>query len=263
MGAELLEISIIIINWNTKDLLRACLESIYKYPPNVDYEIIVVDNASTDDSPRMVKTDFPQVRLIQNQANLGFAKANNQAIRQSESNFILLLNSDTEVTEGSISGLYQLAQMNAKAAITGPLIRNPNNKIEESCGQIQTPFAILATKLQRLSPRLLGFMRKWASHRTPSGIEQVGWLTGACMLIRRSALNEVGLFDEKIFMYFEDADLCYRLSKADWLMIVDSSIEVFHHRGGTNANRQKRSDSAYKSSMRYFYNKHFFHFLIA
>lgn len=257
--SKILVITIIIVNWNTKDMLKTCLNSIYRYPPEATFEVFVVDNASSDGSSEMVKAEFPQVRLIQDEANLGFAKANNKAIRQSNSNFVLLLNSDAEVFEGSIDRLYDLAQSDPGIAVTSPLIRNPNNRIEESCGQTQTPIAIFATKLRRLSPGLFGFMKKRASHKVPEGLEQVGWVTGACMMIRRSALDEVGLFDENIFMYFEDADLCYRLNKAKWRIVVDSSIEMFHHRGGGVAS--KKSSLAYKKSRRYFYIKHFLPFL--
>jgi len=250
------EISIIIVNWNTKDFLRACLESVYKYPPAVDFDVVVVDNASTDGSQEMVEADFPQARLIQNEANMGFAKANNQAIRESKARFALLLNSDAEVLDGSIDGLYNLLVKNPKVAVAGPLIRNPGGRIEESCGAIQTPFAILATKLTRLNSTLFRFMRKWASHRKPQGLERVDWVTGACMMIRCSALDQVGLFDENIFMYFEDADLCYRMRKAGWLIMVDSSIEIFHYRGASNSGK-KRSSISYKKSRRYFYSKHF------
>jgi len=250
------EIAIIIVNWNTKDLLRACLESIYKYPPHVDFEVIVVDNASTDGSPEMVKAEFPQVVLIQNEENVGFAKANNQAIRQSESNFVLLLNSDTEVLKGSIDELYGLMQETPKIGIAGPLIRNSGNQIEESCGNIQTPIAILATKLSRISPALASFTRRLASHRTPKGLECVGWVTGACMLIRRTMLNDIGLFDESFFMYFEDSDLCYRASRAGWHVMVDESIEIFHHRGASKAIKSQ-PNKFYRKSMRRFYGKHF------
>lgn len=251
------EISVVIVNWNTKDLLRACLESVYKYPPAVDFDVVVVDNASTDGSQEMVKANFPQARLIQNEANVGFAKANNQAIRESKADFVLLLNSDAEVLEDSINGLYNLLTKNPKVAVVGPLIKNPGGRIEESCGAIQTPLAIIATKLYRLSPTLFRFMRSWTSHRVPVGLEKVGWVTGACMMLRKAALDESGLFDENIFMYFEDADLCYRIGRMGWDVLVDSSIEIFHHRGASDSG-QKKSNPAYRKSMWYFYKKHFF-----
>ncbi len=222
-----MELSVIIVNWNTRELLAACLDSLTAGQALVfegdgdsgpggllTAEIFVVDNASTDGSPAMVRERFPQVRLIQNAENIGFARANNQAIRQSRGRYVLLLNSDTEVYPGALPRLLEFMAECPRAGGCGPRLLNADGSLQESCQPMLTP--------GREFWRLLFLERLWRQATycqtdwdmlTPRPVEVI---KGACLLLRRTALQQVGLLDEQYYIYTEEVDLCYRLLQSGW-----------------------------------------------
>jgi N-acetylglucosaminyl-diphospho-decaprenol L-rhamnosyltransferase len=209
-----LDISIVIINWNTKELLARCLQLVLKAGEGLESEVLVVDNASTDGSAAMVQKRFPQVHLIENQENVGFARANNQVIGSSQGQYVLLLNSDTEIHPGALETLVEFMEVHPQAGGCGPRLLNPDGSLQSSCHPMLTPWREFwrLMFLDRLWRRATYVQERW-DQETPRRVEVI---KGACLLLRRAALNQVGLLDERYFMYTEEMDLCYRLSQAGW-----------------------------------------------
>ncbi|MBN2394322.1 MAG: glycosyltransferase family 2 protein [Anaerolineae bacterium] len=223
-----MDLSIIIVNWNTKELLARCLESIgASFVPQdtktvdllasrepISYEVFVADNASTDGSAVMVREHFPEVHLIENSENVGFARANNQAIPQSTGRYMLLLNSDTEVHPGALEELVQFMEARSQVGGCGPRLLNADGSLQASCHPMLTPgreFWRLMF-LDRIWRRATYDQQRW----DPSIPRQVEVIKGACFLLKREALDQVGLLDGQYFMYTEEMDLCYRLLQAGW-----------------------------------------------
>ncbi len=236
-----MDLSIIIVNWNTRGMLAGCLESVFgpsglgieqeseKYMGQqaLTAEVIVVDNASSDGSAEMVAKHFPQVHLLRNQENLGFAAGNNQAIRQSTGRYLLLLNSDTELYPGALQGLVSFMDENPKAGGCGPLLLNDDDSLQPSCHPMLTPereFWRLMF-LDRLWRRATYNQESWPKS-APRPVEVI---KGACFLLRKAALDQVGLLDDGYFMYTEEMDLCYRLLEAGWHLWWAPQAVVKHY----------------------------------
>ncbi|MBN1259951.1 MAG: glycosyltransferase family 2 protein, partial [Anaerolineae bacterium] len=209
------DLSVIVVNWNTCELLAGCLKSLeddFRNPQDLNIRIIVVDNASTDGSAEMVRARFPWVQLIENVENVGFARANNQAIRITTTPYVLLLNSDTRVHEGAFRTLVAFMETHPETGAAGPYLYNADGSLQPSCHPILTPgreFWRLSFA-DRLLPLATYPMHRWNSD-TPRKVEVI---KGACLLLRRDALDQVGVLDEGFFMYSEEMDLCHRLLKA-------------------------------------------------
>lgn len=250
-----MELSIIIINWNTRDLLEQCLDSLFRSTGIQELEVFVVDNASRDYSPEMVKERFPQVHLIANDTNIGFAAANNQAARLSTGEYILLLNSDTIVRSGAIDTLAQFLDNHQRVGAVGARLLNADSSLQYSC----SPLPGLGREFKRMfhlpGVRQDGYyeMADWDINTS----RQVGVLLGACMLIRRKALDQVGLLDEDYFMYTEEVDLCYRIARAGWQLFWVPAAEVVHF--GGQSTRQASDEMflrLYESKLLYFRKHH-------
>lgn len=245
-----MDLSIIIVSWNTVDLLAQCLTSIYTYPPNYTFEVLVVDNASTDRSVQMVREQFPQVELIENKTNLGFAGANNQAIRQSTGRYVLLLNPDTEVKPQAFDTLVDFMGTHAQVGATGARTLNPDGTLQTSCYPAPTLF--------REFWRLFHLDVFWAygsynmARWNPDQSREVDVLLGACLLLRRTALDGVGLLDENYFIYSEEVDLCYRLQQANWHLYWVPQARIVHYGG------QSTQQVAAEMFMRLYQGKLFF-----
>jgi len=220
----LIDLSILIVNWNTRDLLAGCLESVGR---PLAAEVVVVDNASTDGSAQMVRERYPWVRLIENAENVGFAAANNQAILQSQGRYALLLNSDTEVYPGALEELVRFMEAHPQAGGCGARLLNADGSLQTSCYPMLTPgrefWRLLF--LDRLWPRSSYVQKRW-DPETPHPVEVI---KGACFLLRRAALEQVGLLDERYFMYTEEFDLCYRLAQAGWQLWWVPRAVVTHY----------------------------------
>src|SRR3989344_7200678 len=291
-----MELSVIIVNWNTKKLLEACLESIYKYTKNsrslagarddekggsersfanaqddgeweqddegvkgINFEVIVVDNGSTDSSQEMMKKKFPQVKLVSNKQNLGFTKANNQGIKIAKGKYILLLNSDTYLIENSFKQLLDKARsMGENLGALGPLLLNEDRSIQQSVGFFPhlpqvfwwMTFIDDLPGGQLLKPYHVDHDSFYQKER------EVDWVTAAAILVPQKVVKEVGLLDEKIFMYGEEVEWCHRIKKAGFKAYFSPITKIVHIGRGSS---QKIPTSAfigeYKAIL-YFYQKY-------
>ncbi len=248
-------LSIVIVNWNTRELLRKCLASIFAYPPVGTLEVWVVDNASTDGSSAMVKHAFPSVNLIENQVNTGFAQANNQALRQCRAEYMLLLNPDTEVLPAALSTMLAFMQTSPQVGALGPRILNPDRTLQTSCYPVPT--------LTREFWRLFHLDTLWPygvyhmAHWKLDVSRQVEVLLGACLLLRKSVLDEVGLLSEDYFMYTEEVDLCYRIAQKNWKIHWVPTAEIIHYGGQSTRQASRQMFIHLYQSKILFFRKHY------
>ena len=249
-------VSIVIVSYNSRPDLEDCLGSLTEQPPGVDHDITIVDNASADGTPEYVRSRWPGVRLVAAGGNIGFARANNVGIRATSSELVLLLNPDTVVPTGAIDALLRVLDANPQAAIAGPRIVDGNGRAELSFGRMISPLAELRQKVlvrghDRGLPLISGTVERMTRR---SGV--VDWVSGACLLIRRSDLEAVGLLDERFFLYTEDVDLCASVRARGRQVLFAAEIEIIHRRGRSVASARTASDAAYRSSQMAFYEKH-------
>jgi GT2 family glycosyltransferase len=249
-------VSIVIVSYNSRLDLEDCLGSLTQHPPDVDHDITIVDNASADGTVDYVRSRWPGVRLIAAGGNIGFARANNVAVRATSSELVLLLNPDTIVPPGAIDGLLGVLDANPQAAVAGPRIVDGNGGAELSFGRMISPLAELRQKvLVRGHERRLPLISSRVERMTRrSGV--VDWVSGACLLIRRRDLEAVGLLDERFFLYTEDVDLCASVRARGRQVLFAAEIEIIHRRGRSVASARTASDAAYRSSQLAFYEKH-------
>lgn len=201
------DISVIIVNYNNSKLLEECLISLYSSTNKATLEVIVADNASTDDSVHMVKTLFPEVKVIENKQNLGFIKATNQGLRIYSGRYALLLNDDTVVKDGAIDKMLKFMNKNPKAGACGPKLLNKD-------GTIQRQGSLLGKRF-------------WLAPKP----KEIGFLVGACLMVRRETIDKVGILDENFFFYTDDLDWCKRIKKAGWKIYFLPEPEVIHYKG--------------------------------
>jgi len=233
----MVEVSIIIVNWNTQDILRNCLQSIYEQAGGVHFEVIVIDNASTDGSAEMVMTKFPQVVLIENSGNRGFATANNQGLAIAGGRYVLLLNSDTVVLDSAISKIVSFADAHPEAAVVGCRVLNPNKTLQPTCFMFPSILNMLlsSTYLYKLFPKSRFFGRERMTWWDRNDIREVDVVTGCFMLVRQKAIEQVGIMDERFFIYGEETDWCCRFKKAGWAVMFTPSAEIIHFGGASTA----------------------------
>lgn len=258
-GTEMVQIpdvSIIILNWNTRDMLADCLETIAKTSGNLKIELIVVDNASSDGSQAMLQQRFPQVHLIANQANVGFAKGNNQGMAISKGRYALLLNSDAFITPGAIQALIHVADAQPRAGIVGALLLNADGTFQAS----YTPFPNLWQEFMILSGLGRLLYGRWYPSRGPEedkGPQVVDYVEGACLLVRLEAFRETTGLDEGFFMYAEEVDWCYTMRAKGWQVWYQPAAKIIHLGGGSSQGRRtQREGDLYYSRIRFF-RKHY------
>ena len=229
------DVSIIIVNWNTKEYLRNCLDSIHRAISGINAEIIVVDNASEDGSVDMVQSEFPYVKLIKNDKNLGFAMANNIGIASSAGNYLCFINSDVIVDRNCIKELIQYLKENRNVGMVGPMIKNPDGTVQPSCFGYPTLWKMfsLAMGLHRFFPHteLFGGRMIYRNHDVARSVEV---LIGCFWCVRREALDSVGMLDENYFIYAEDIDWCKRYRDAGWDVVFYPGAEAIHFGGASS-----------------------------
>jgi hypothetical protein len=278
MSIPLTDVSIIIVNYNTINLLRDCLNSLMQTESRV-CELIVVDNASTDGSAEMVANEFPGVVLVRNQQNAGFSKANNQGMKLAKGKYLLLLNSDTVVRAGAVETMAEfLGSQAAVGAVTCKLL-NADGTIQASISNRPGPvllfFRLLGVsrlisgdRARRWLSRTCGFflgktirsyLAPYTAHDSPVEVENI---SGACMMLRREAVQQVGFLDEGFFMYFEDMDYCVRLQNAGWKMDYLPQGEIIHLGGMSSGGRMRNYSVHSYRALFHFYRKHFSHAMV-
>jgi len=248
-----LDISFIIINWNTKDLLLECLASIYRTVSKITFEIWVVDNGSSDGSARAVKEKYPAIKIIENRTNLGFAAANNLALERMGGQYALLLNTDTVLTEDAVSELHNFMEINPEAAITCGQLLNPDGSKQNSIANFPSLLSLISneTLLRLLLPRR--FPSKRREYRTPIEIDSC---IGACMLIRKKAIDQTGFLDDRYFFFLEETDWAYRMKKAGWKIYFVPAARIFHAQGKSVGIRADARIMFYRSRYAFFKKWH-------
>jgi hypothetical protein len=235
------QLSIIIVNWNSKDYLRKCLQSVYANTLGIAFEIIVVDGASFDGCGEMLAREFPEVRFIQSEKNVGFARANNLGFEQSQGDCVLFLNPDTEVIGDAINMLHDILKKNGNAGIVGAKLLNTDGSVQTSCIQafptVLNQFLdieILRGAMPNLS--FWGMAPLFSGNTSPAEVEVI---SGACLMLTRAVFQKIGHFSEDYFMYAEDLDLCYKAHLAGLKNYYVPDAVIIHHGGGSS--RQTKS----------------------
>lgn len=245
----MVDLSIVIVNWNTRALLADCLDSVYAQAEGLVLEVFVVDNASADGSPAMVRERFPQVRLVANTANVGFAPANNQAIRQAVGRHVLLLNSDTVVHAGALRQMVAFLDAHPRCGVAGACLLNGDGSLQASWAQFPSLWSEVLGRNLRVRQPLPGAAGQPAF--------AVDWVGGACLMIRRAAIDQVGLMDERFFMYSEETDWCYRVKQAGWAIAYLPEARVTHFGGASSRQNNVKMFVELNRSKLYFFRKHY------
>jgi GT2 family glycosyltransferase len=250
-------LDVVIVAYRCEALLRDCLASLLEHPASAGMQIHVVDNASGDGTADVVAREFPGVELTRLRENRGFAAANNLAIRSARAPNVLVLNPDTRVTAGALDTLVAVLDSRPKVGICGPRLERPDGTFDHAARRsFPTPLSALGhfTGVGRRLDR--GTLAAYRAPEVTSG--PVDAVNGACMLIRRSALDEVGMFDEGYWMYMEDLDLCYRFAEAGWVTWYEPAATVIHVKAGTSGSiRSRRLNYAFHYGMYRFYRTHY------
>lgn len=252
----MLDLSIIVLNWNTRQMLVDCLSSVQTAVANLACEVVVVDNGSTDGSQTMLLRHFPDVHLIQNDENVGFARANNQAMTASQGRYMLLFNSDAIATPGAIQSLLDLARTQPRAGIVGAQLVNRDGSFQASHTSFPTLWQefLMLTGLGRL------FYGQWYPSHSPEeekGPQTVDYVEGACLLVRREAFEDVGGLDESYFMYAEEVDWCHTMRERGWQVWYQPEAKVIHLGGGSSRNRRPQREADLYRSRVQFFRKHY------
>jgi len=260
----MVDLLVVILSWNVRDLLRQCLESVASgrplsanYPP-LTTEIIVVDNASSDGSVEMVRAEFPAVRLIANQTNRGYTGGNNDGIAAATGRYVMILNPDTRVLADALAAMVGYADAHPDVGVVGPQLLNPDGSVQSSRRRFPTLMTGLfeSTWLQPLAPRDV-MRRYYVLDRPDDMIQEVDWLFGACFLVRREMIQQVGVLDEGFFMYSEEMDWCRRIRQAGWKVVYLPEAQVIHY-GGKSSDQVAAQRHIYfqTSKVRYFRKHH-------
>jgi GT2 family glycosyltransferase len=242
------KVSAVVVNYNGGELVDRCIGSLYREPSGLLAEIILVDNASRDGSLERVEHKYPGVKILKNEHNLGFAKANNQGIAVAGADAVLLLNNAAEVGEGAVRALADTMERNPRVGIVGPRLRNPDGTLQYSYGPFPSALRFLVDLPSEKSARCYDRTGYDEAH-------EVQWLTGACLLIRKRMLDEIGGLDEAFFFNFEDVDLCKRARAAGWRCCYAPQAEAIHHRGSSILSEDVRERIVIekrRSQLRYF-----------
>ncbi len=251
-----LDVSIILVSWNTRELLLGCLESLPAAVGTLRADVWVVDNGSADGSVMAVRERFPLVQLIENNGNPGFAAANNQAITASTGRYTLLLNSDTIAEPASIEQLVRFADRQPSAGIIGARLLNPDGSFQASFADFPSLRSELLS-VTGIGPRLFGRWYPNYGPRRSQAARRVDWIQGACMLARRSAIERAGLMDEQYFMYNEETDWCMQMWRAGWEIWYLPEAQIVHYGGqSTRQVRHAMVQALYRSKVRFF-RKHY------
>jgi GT2 family glycosyltransferase len=255
---SVIDVSIVIVNRNTRELLRACLDSIRKDPSVPQREVIVVDNASTDGSREMLASAYPEVRVQSNDANQGFARPNNDGMRMASGRYFFLLNSDTEIAPGTLGAMVDFMERNPRAAACGPKLIYADGRLQRSVSKAHTLLTHLfdMLSLDRLFPNIYFFSggEMMTCPYDPDREQEVPTLMGAAFVARREMVQQCGMFDEELSIYYNEMDWFMRMHDGGWTVYYVPTTTVIHHRGATTAVANK----AFEQLNEMYYNVFFF-----
>jgi GT2 family glycosyltransferase len=259
-----MDLSIIIVNYNTKELLNKCLQALNKDIKTIEKElhseIIVVDNNSTDNSRELVRDKFPKVKLVENNSNLGYAKANNIGIKKAKGKLLLLLNSDTQITKDSISILVKSMIYDKSLGVVGGKLLNFDGSTQQSAGYTPHLSKIFfwMTFLDDIF-FLQQFLKPYhiTNQLFYNKLNYVDWVSGACFLVRKDIIRDVGQIDEKIFMYGEEVEWCYRIKRAGYKILYTPKAIIYHHKGASAEKNVENAGIVEEfNSLLYFFKMH-------
>jgi GT2 family glycosyltransferase len=254
----MIDYSVIIVSWNAKNYLSECLQSLNEYTFTYNTEIIVVDNASTDGSPSMVQKEFPHVNLIINEYNYGFAKGNNIGINQSKGTYLFLINSDVFVKDGCIEKMIAYMDVHPDIGILGPKILDQCGKTQRSCMELPSLWNTFysAFGLHNIFGEFQFFRGEMMTYWSHNTIRQVDIINGCFWMVRKEALDEVGLLDEQFFIYSEDKDWCKRFHETGWDVVFYPEAEAIHYGGASSANAPIRFEVEMQKANLQYWKKH-------
>ena len=256
----MIDLSISIVNYNNIGCLRKCLDSIYSPDSKASFEVTVVDNGSSDDSVQVVREAFPQVNIIANSENRGFVKANNQGIRISRGRYLLSLNNDTVIDNGTLDGLVAFMDEHPEAGACGPKVLNQDGTLQHQC---KRSFPTISSslfyflRLHRLFPRNRLFGRYLMTHWDGDEAAEVDSVSGCCMIVRREVIDNVGILDENFIMYGDDLDWCYRIKQAGWKVYYVPDVQIVHLGGQSSRRLPGKCVLLFFRAMAVFYRKHY------
>ena len=251
------ELGVVIVNYNAGEHLLHCVDSLYTHAGDATLQLVVVDNASRDGSAERLARRHEGVTLVRNAENRGFAAAANQGIRSVISPYVFVVNPDAEISAGTLGGLVKLAEDRPRAGAIGPLVRDPDGSLYPSARKVPTiSEAVGHAFLHPFSPDNRFSRAYTMADWDRSSERDVSWVSGSCVLLRRAALEQIGLFDEGYFMYAEDADLCTRLRMSGWSVLFTPELEVTHERGVSTGNSRRMILEHSRSIYRYFAKHH-------
>jgi GT2 family glycosyltransferase len=253
-------LSIVIVNYNTEKLLRSCLESVYAGANGTPLDIWVVDNNSRDSSVTMLKSLFPMVKVIENPSNVGFSRANNLVISQSRSDYILLLNPDTLILGEAIERMVKFMKEHPEVGIAGCKVLNRDGTLQPACRRsIPTPEVAFyrLTGLSKLFPQSRVMAKYNMTYESPDQMHEVDAVSGAFLMIRREVVDEIGLLDERFFMYGEELDWCLRTKRAGWSIMYCPEAQIIHYKGESTKYNSRKAAIEFYRAMYLFHRKHF------
>lgn len=256
-----IDLSIVIVTHNCRDKVMELLKSIYKHTKYINFEIIIVDNASFDNTPQLVQENYPEVKLIQNSKNLWFRKANNQGIKISQGRYAMLLNPDTLLVEdNSFEKMVRYMDENPKVGLLGPRFHYPDGRLQICCHKLPKFIHALMHYLyiDTLWPDNPINKRDSYSDWDRSDIREVECGSGACMMLRREVIEDVGLLDESCFIYYDEPDFCHRILKAGWKVVHNGKVYLIHDagHGGTDKRDSKEMKIIFERSLLSYYKKY-------
>ncbi len=253
-----IKLSIIIASYNTATLLRDCLNSIFQYPPKGQFEIIVIDNGSTDESVAMLEKNFSNVQLVKNKSNLGFAKANNIGIKLSQGDYALLLNSDTLILPKTLDKIIDYLDSHPKTGILGPKLIGPEGKIIQMSWWGSHPSITGEIIIKFFAPKYISKypLTRFIINYLQRKERKVSHVAGASMAIKKEVFADIGLLEENFFLCFEEPDFCWRAKKNGWEVVFNPEIEVVHRLGSSIKKMGDQFQIHYRKSQLYFYKKH-------
>ncbi|MBW9156997.1 glycosyltransferase family 2 protein [Clostridium tagluense] len=256
-----MDVSIIIVNYNTKDLTKQTIQAVIETTNKAKYEIILVDNASRDGTVEAVQEEYPNIKVIVNTENLGFSKANNIGMRQSIGKYVLLLNSDTKVLCNCIDKCFAYMEQHKDICTLGPKINLENGDFDHACKRgFPTPASSFyyMLKFDKFFPGNKKYGRYKMNYLSVDEVNEVDSLTGAFMMVRKEVIDKIGDLDEEFFMYGEDLDWCYRIKEAGYKVMYYPEAKMIHYKGQSSKKKRTKTIYEFHRAMYLFYNKHYY-----